>query len=65
MLERTFIKEDIRTLVDQLPDLQASVIAMRYGIGDDIHEPLSMTAVGQILNMSDRCARWSNADSRP
>ena len=52
LLERAFIKEDIRTLVDQLPDLQASVIAMRYGIGDDIHEPLSMTAVGQILNMS-------------
>ena len=52
LLERDFLKEDIRELVATLPDLQASVVAMRYGIGDDIHEPLSMTAVGQILNMS-------------
>ena len=52
LLERDFIKEDMRNLLDTLPDLQKVVVAMRYGIGDDIHEPLSMTAVGQILNMS-------------
>ena len=52
LLERDFIKEDIRNLLDTLPDLQKVVVAMRYGIGEDIHEPLSMTAVGQILNMS-------------
>ena len=52
LLERDCIKEDMRALVNLLPDLHASVICMRYGIGDDIHEALSMTAVGQILNMS-------------
>ena len=52
LLERSFIKDDMRELVARLPDLQASVISMRYGIGDDIYEPLSMTAIGQILNMS-------------
>jgi len=25
---------------------------MRYGIGEEVLEPLSMTAIGQILNMS-------------
>jgi DNA-directed RNA polymerase sigma subunit (sigma70/sigma32) len=32
--------------------MQAAVISMRYGVGDDILEPMSMTAIGQILNMS-------------
>ena len=32
--------------------MQAAVISMRYGIGDEILEPMSMTAIGQILNMS-------------
>ena len=25
---------------------------MRYGIGDEMLEPMSMTAIGQVLNMS-------------
>ena len=25
---------------------------MRYGIGDECMEPMSMTAIGQVLNMS-------------
>ena len=25
---------------------------MRYGIGEEILEPMSMTAIGQVLNMS-------------
>ena len=32
--------------------MQAAVISMRYGIGEDCMEPMSMTAIGQVLNMS-------------
>ena len=52
LLERQFIKEDIRELIAELPEMQAAVISMRYGIGEEIMEPMSMTAIGQILNMS-------------
>ena len=46
------IKEDIRALIADLPEMQASVISMRYGIGNEMLEPMSMTAIGQVLNMS-------------
>ena len=52
LLERSCIKEDIRSMIQDLPEMQAAVIAMRYGIGDEVLEPMSMTAIGQILNMS-------------
>ena len=52
LLERQFIKEDIRELINDLPEMQAAVISMRYGIGDEMLEPMSMTAIGQVLNMS-------------
>ena len=52
LLESQYIKEDIRKLITELPDMQASVISMRYGIGEDMVEPMSMTAIGQVLNMS-------------
>jgi len=52
LLETQYIKEDIRKLIKDLPDMQASVISMRYGIGDEVMEPMSMTAIGQVLNMS-------------
>ena len=52
LLERQCIKEDIRELIKDLPEMQAAVIAMRYGIGEEILEPMSMTAIGQVLNMS-------------
>ena len=52
LLEQQFIKEDIRDLIDDLPEMQAAVISMRYGIGDEMLEPMSMTAIGQVLNMS-------------
>ena len=52
LLERQCVKEDIRELIEDLPEMQAAVISMRYGIGDEILEPMSMTAIGQILNMS-------------
>ena len=52
LLTSAFIKEDIQNLINELPEMQASVIRMRYGIGDEVREPMSMTAIGQILNMS-------------
>ncbi len=52
ILERNCIKEDMREMISELPEMQAAVISMRYGIGDEILEPMSMTAIGQLLNMS-------------
>ena len=46
LLETSCIKEDILSLIDDLPEMQAAVISMRYGIGEDILEPMSMTAIG-------------------
>ena len=61
LLERQFIKEDIQKLIADLPEMQAAVISMRYGIGEDILEPMSMTAIGQVLNMSrDRVRTLEN-----
>ena len=61
LLEQQFIKEDIRELIKELPEMQAAVISMRYGIGEDILEPMSMTAIGQMLNMSrDRVRTLEN-----
>ena len=51
-LEKQFIKEDINNLIDELPEMQAAVLRMRYGIGEEVLEPMSMTAIGQVLNMS-------------
>ena len=52
LLEIQYVKEDIRELISELPEMQAAVISMRYGIGDEMLEPMSMTAIGQVLNMS-------------
>ena len=52
ILERQCIKDDMRELISDLPEMQAAVISMRYGIGEEILEPMSMTAIGQLLNMS-------------
>ena len=52
LLTRICIKEDIREIIGSLPDMQAAVISLRYGIGEEVLEPMSMTAVGQKLNMS-------------
>ena len=52
LLEQQFIKDDIRELIQDLPEMQAAVVSMRYGIGDEMLEPMSMTAIGQVLNMS-------------
>jgi RNA polymerase nonessential primary-like sigma factor len=52
LLEQSCIKEDMRELIGDLPEMQSAVISMRYGIGEEILEPMSMTAIGQVLNMS-------------
>ena len=52
LLNRQSIKDNISDVLSELPEMQAAVIKMRYGIGTDILEPMSMTAIGQVLNMS-------------
>ena len=52
LLEAACIKDDICEMISDLPEMQAAVISMRYGIGSDVLEPMSMTAIGQVLNMS-------------
>ena len=52
LLEQQCIKEDILEMIGELPEMQAAVISMRYGIGEGVLEPMSMTAIGQVLNMS-------------
>ena len=52
LLERRDVKETIREIIAELPEMQAAVVRMRYGIGEDVLEPMSMTAIGQVLNMS-------------
>ena len=61
LLESACIKEDIQELIKDLPEMQGAVISMRYGIGDEVLEPMSMTAIGQVLNMSrDRVRTLEN-----
>ena len=61
LLEKACVKDDIHELLANLPEMQASVLCMRYGIGEEVLEPMSMTAVGQVLNMSrDRVRTLEN-----
>ena len=61
LLDRQSVKENIRDIIDELPEMQAAVIRMRYGIGEDVLEPMSMTSIGQVLNMSrDRVRTLEN-----
>jgi len=52
LLNKAFIKENVAERISELPEMQAAVISMRYGIGEECLEPMSMTAIGQVLNMS-------------
>ena len=61
LLERQSVKENIREIIHDLPEMQAAVVRMRYGIGEEVLEPMSMTAIGQVLNMSrDRVRTLEN-----
>ncbi len=44
------LKGDLRALVDQLPELQARVLRMRYGMEGE--EPMSLTSIARELGMS-------------
>jgi RNA polymerase nonessential primary-like sigma factor len=50
MVDGECLKGDLRALVDQLPDLQAQVLRMRYGM--DGEEPMSLTGIGRVLGIS-------------
>ena len=52
LLLKSFLKEDISKLIEELPLHIQKAITMRYGIGEEVSEPMSMTAIGQTLNMS-------------
>jgi len=45
------LKGDLRALLDQLPQEQATVLKMRYGIGT-IGAPMSLTGIARTLGMS-------------
>ena len=61
LLERQSVKDSIREIIRDLPEMQAAVVRMRYGIGEEVLEPMSMTAIGQVLNMSrDRVRTLEN-----
>ena len=49
-LEEECLKGDLGTMLDQLPELQVRVLRMRYGM--DGEEPMSLTGIGRILEMS-------------
>ncbi|MCX5960775.1 MAG: RNA polymerase sigma factor, RpoD/SigA family, partial [Cyanobacteria bacterium] len=44
------LKGDLRALLEQLPELQARVLRLRYGMEGD--EPMSLTGIGRILGIS-------------
>ncbi len=44
------LRGDLGSLLDQLPELQARVLRMRYGIGGE--EPMSLTSIARTLGMS-------------
>jgi RNA polymerase nonessential primary-like sigma factor len=49
------MKDDLRNLLEQLPDLQARVLKMRYGIACDgpvPEEPMSLSSIAKALGMS-------------
>ncbi|MEB3199318.1 MAG: sigma-70 family RNA polymerase sigma factor, partial [Synechococcaceae cyanobacterium] len=44
------LRSDLQLLVDQLPELQATVLRLRYGIGGQ--DPMSLTSIARSLGMS-------------
>ncbi|MEB3331695.1 MAG: sigma factor-like helix-turn-helix DNA-binding protein, partial [Synechococcaceae cyanobacterium] len=49
------LKGDLRALLEQLPELQARVLRMRYGMEGE--EPMSLTGIARSLGMSRDKAR--------
>jgi len=44
------LKGDLRSLLEQLPELQGQVLRMRYGIEDG--EPMSLSSIAKRLGLS-------------
>ncbi len=49
-IEMDCMKGDLRTMLDQLPERQARVLRLRYGM--DGEDPMSLTGIAQTLGMS-------------
>ena len=49
-IENECMKGDLEVLLEQLPDLQARVLRMRYGM--DGEDPMSLTGIGRVLGIS-------------
>ena len=49
-LDDECLKGDLRSLLEQLPELQGKVLKMRYGI--DLVEPMSLSSIAKTLGMS-------------
>ncbi len=55
-VEMNCLKGDLESVLNQLPDLQSRVLRMRYGLDGD--DPMTLTAIAIILEMSrDRARR--------
>ena len=48
--ETNCMRNDLHSLLNQLPDLQCRVLIMRYGMDGD--EPMSLTGIGRVLGIS-------------
>ncbi len=44
------MKGDLETLLEQLPELQAQVLRMRYGMNGE--DPMSLTGIGRVIGIS-------------
>ena len=48
--ETNCMRNDLHSLLNQLPDLQCRVLIMRYGMDGD--EPMSLTGIGEVLGIT-------------
>ncbi len=49
-VEGAFLKSDLASLLNELPELQSRVLRLRYGM--DGEEPMTLTGIGRVLGMS-------------
>ena len=49
-IEMDCMRSDLDTLLEKLPDLQSTVLRLRYGMNGD--DPMTLTGIGRILGIS-------------
>tara|TARA_Y100001968_G_scaffold314434_1_gene339778 strand:- start:19022 stop:20023 length:1002 start_codon:yes stop_codon:yes gene_type:complete len=49
-LESDCMKSDLDTILSKLPDLQSTVLRLRYGMNGD--DPMTLTGIGRVLGIS-------------